>query len=105
MKCEQNALQKLAPLVYRGRPPRANRTYAIVHVTIHDGLTAIARRYCLYVLEMRPASGASTSVRYERRLHREVLACHRSGGSFMRRSNSGQRGSEWRGSSLGSTFT
>lgn len=42
-------------------PPVQTRTYAIVHVAIHDALTAIDRRNGPYVLEMRAVPGASTA--------------------------------------------
>jgi hypothetical protein len=40
-------------------PPLQTRTYAIVHVAIHDALNAIDRRNSPYALEMRAAQGAS----------------------------------------------
>ena len=40
-------------------PPVQTRTYAIVHVAIHDALNAIDRRNNPYALEMRAVQGAS----------------------------------------------
>ena len=40
-------------------PPLQTRTFAIVHVAIHDALNAIDRRNGPYTLEMRAAQGAS----------------------------------------------
>jgi PAP2 superfamily len=42
-------------------PPVQTRTYAIVHIAIHDALNAIERHYSPYALEMRAVPGASTT--------------------------------------------
>jgi hypothetical protein len=42
-------------------PPLQTRTYAIVHVAIHDALNAIDRRSNPYALETRAIQGASTT--------------------------------------------
>jgi len=42
-------------------PPVQTRTYAIVHIAIHDALNAIDRRNSPYSLEMLAVSGASTT--------------------------------------------
>lgn len=50
-----------AALAANQSPPLQTRTYAIVHVAIHDALNAIDRRSGPYALEMRAAQGASTT--------------------------------------------
>lgn len=42
-------------------PPLQTRTYAIVHIAIHDALNAIDRRYGPYALERRAVPGASAT--------------------------------------------
>jgi hypothetical protein len=42
-------------------PPLQTRTYAIVHIAIHDALNAIDRRNSPYALEVRAVPGASTT--------------------------------------------
>ena len=42
-------------------PPLKTRTYAVVHLAIHDALNAIDRRNSPYDLDMSAAQGASTA--------------------------------------------
>jgi hypothetical protein len=54
-----NLVATSAALAAGQPPPVQTRTYAIVHVAIHDALNAIDRRNGPYALEMRAVSGAS----------------------------------------------
>ena len=56
-----NLVATNAALAAGQSPPLQTRTYAIVHVAIHDALNAIDRRNGPYALEMRATQGASTT--------------------------------------------
>jgi hypothetical protein len=56
-----NLVATNAALAAGQSPPGQTRTYAIVHVAIHDALNAIDRRSGPYALEIRAARGASAT--------------------------------------------
>jgi len=56
-----NLVATNAALAAGQSPPLQTRTYAIVHVAIHDALNAIDRRNGPYALEVRAVQGASTT--------------------------------------------
>lgn len=56
-----NLVATNAALAAGQSPPVQTRTYAILHVAIHDALNAIERHSGPYVLEMRAVPGASTT--------------------------------------------
>src|SRR6185436_19142466 len=56
-----NLIATNAALAAGQSPPVQTRTYAIVHIAIHDALNAVERRHNPYALEMRAAPGASAA--------------------------------------------
>ncbi len=56
-----NLVATNAALAAGQSPPLQTRTFAIVHVAIHDALNAIDRRNSPYAFEMRATQGASTT--------------------------------------------
>jgi hypothetical protein len=69
-----NLVATNAALAAGQSPPLQTRTYAIVHVAIHDALNAIDRRNGPYALEMRAAPGASTTAAVATAAHDTLVA-------------------------------
>ena len=69
-----NLVATNAALAASQSPPLQTRTYAIVHVAIHDALNAIDRRNGPYALEMRAAPGASTTAAVATAAHDTLVA-------------------------------
>ena len=69
-----NLVATNAALAASQSPPLQTRTYAIVHVAIHDALNTIDRRNGPYALEVRAAPGASTTAAVATAAHDTLVA-------------------------------
>src|SRR5581483_736128 len=83
-----NLVATNAALAAGQSPPLQTRTYAIVHVAIHDALNAIDRRNGPYALETRAVPGASDTAAVAAAAHDTLIALIPSQGESIERAYS-----------------